>query len=150
MNCIYARIAERVDLDQPKRSRRVCAGYALASPKAFARPLCTPWDQTTSETKRTIGQRGQLSGLRGHGRRLTCYFWAALGGGQEDTMEGALWRKTFGRSFHDAMEPIGGAYRGDGCRKEATQLHAICSTKTGWTSLAHSRVLHYALARFLS
>ena len=32
------------------------------------------------------------------------------------------------------------------CQHETTRLHAISCTKTGWSSLAHNRVLHQALA----
>ena len=78
-------------------------------------------------------------------------FVGCLGFSQEDTMEGPLWRETLGRSLgsHDAMEPIGGMCHGNGCHQETTRLHAISCTKTGWSSLAHNRVLHQALARSL-
>lgn len=69
MNSISAKMGERVELDQPKCSRGVARGYALVTPKAFERLLCTPWYQTTSETKRTICQRGRLSGLGEHGEK---------------------------------------------------------------------------------
>ena len=66
-------------------------------------------------------------------------------------MEGSLWRETLGRSLgsHDAAELVGGMCHGNGCRQQTTRLHAISCTKTGWSSLTHSRVLHHALARFL-
>ena len=68
-----------------------------------------------------------------------------------DTMEGPLWRETLGRSLgsHDATELVGGTCHGNGCRQEATRLHAISCTKTGWSSLTHNRVLHQVLARSL-
>ena len=34
-----------------------------------------------------------------------------------------------------------------GCQEETTSLHAISCTKTGWSSLAHNRVLHQDPAR---
>ena len=66
-------------------------------------------------------------------------------------MEGPLWRETLGRSLgsHDATELVGGMCHGNGCRQETTRLHAISCSKTGWSSLAHNRVLHQALARSL-
>ena len=78
-------------------------------------------------------------------------FVECLGGSQEDTMEGPLWRETLGRSLgsHDAAEPVGGMCHGNGCRQETTRLHAISCTRTGWSSLTHNRVLHQALARSL-
>ena len=78
-------------------------------------------------------------------------FVECLGVSQEDTMEGLLWRETLGRSLgsHDATELVGGMFRGNGCRQETTRLHAISCTKTGWSSLTHSQVLHQALARSL-
>ena len=71
-------------------------------------------------------------------------FVEGLGVSQEDTMEGPLWRATFGRSLgsHDAAELVGGMCHGNGCRQEITRVHAISSTKTGWSSLTHNRVLH--------
>ena len=78
-------------------------------------------------------------------------FVECLGFSQEDTMEGPLWRETLGRSLgsHDAMELVGDMCHGNGCRQEATRLHAISCTKTGWSSLTHNRALHQALARSL-
>ena len=78
-------------------------------------------------------------------------FVECLGFSQEDTTEGPLWRETLDRSLesHDATELVGGMYHGNGCRQETTRLHAISCTKTGWSSLAHIRVLHQALARSL-
>ena len=78
-------------------------------------------------------------------------FVECLGFSQEDTMEGPLWRETLGRSlrWHDATKLVGGICHGNGCRQETTRLHAISCTKTGWSSLAHNRVLHQALARSL-
>ena len=79
------------------------------------------------------------------------FFVECLGGSQEDTMEGPLWRETLGRSLgsHDAAEPVGGMCHGNGCRQETTRLHAISCTRTAWSSLTHNRVLHQALARSL-
>ena len=74
-----------------------------------------------------------------------------LGVSQEDTMEGSLWKETLGRSLgsHDAADRVGKMCHGNGYRQETTRLHAISCTKTGWSSLTHSRVLHQALARSL-
>ena len=78
-------------------------------------------------------------------------FVECLGFSQEDTMEGPLWREILGRSLgsHDATEPVGGMSHGNGCRQATTRIYAISSTKTGWSSLTHNRVLHQALARSL-
>ena len=78
-------------------------------------------------------------------------FVECLGFSQEDTMEGPLWRETLGRSLgsHDATELVGGMCHGNGCRQETTHPHPISCSKTGWSSLAHNRVLHQALARSL-
>ena len=66
-------------------------------------------------------------------------------------MEGPLLKKTLGRSLgsHDATELVGGMCHGNGCRQEATRLHAISCTKTGGSSLTNNRVLHQALPRSL-
>ena len=74
-----------------------------------------------------------------------------LGVSQEDRMEGPLWRKPLGRSLglHNATELVGGMCHGNGCRQETNRLNAISSTKPGWSSLTHNRVLHQALARSL-
>ena len=78
-------------------------------------------------------------------------FVECLGVSQEDTTEGPLWRETLGRSLgsHDVAELVGGIFHGNGCRQETTRLHAISFTKTGWSSLTYSRVLHQVLARSL-
>ena len=78
-------------------------------------------------------------------------FVECLGVSQEDTMEGPLWRETLGRSLgsHDATELVRGMCHDNGCRQETTRLHAISCSKTGWSSLTHTRVLHQALARSL-
>ena len=70
---------------------------------------------------------------------------------QEGTMEGPLWKETFGRSLgsHGATELVGGMCHGNGCRQETTRLYATSCTKTGWSSLTHNRVLHQALTRSL-
>ena len=77
-------------------------------------------------------------------------FVECLGISDEEKMEGSLWRDLCrGLGSHDAVEPVGGTCHGNGCRKETTRLHAIAYTKTGWSSLAHNRVLLYAVARSL-
>ena len=78
-------------------------------------------------------------------------FVECLGVSQGDTMEGPPWREALGRSLrsHDAEELVGGMCHGNGCMHETTRPHPISSTKTGWSSLTHSRVLHQALARSL-
>ena len=45
-------------------------------------------------------------------------FFECLGGSQEDTMEGPLWRATLGISLesHDAVELVGGMRHSNGCR----------------------------------
>ena len=78
-------------------------------------------------------------------------FVQCLGFSQEDTMEGPLWREALGSSLglHDATELVGGMRPGNDYRQEPPRLHALSCTKTGWSSLAHNRVLHQALARSL-
>ena len=78
-------------------------------------------------------------------------FVECLGVSQEDTMEGLLQGETLDRSLesHDWAERVGGMCRGNGCRQETTRLYAISYTKTGWSSLTHSRVLYQALVRSL-
>ena len=89
--------------------------------------------------------------FRGAREKGAMAFVECLGGSQEDTMEGPLWRETLGRSLgsHDAAELVGGMCHGNGRRQETTRLHAISCTRTGWSSLTHNRVLHQALARSL-
>ena len=82
-------------------------------------------------------------------KRGAMAFVESLGISQEDTMEGPLWGETLGRNLgsHDAAERVGGVCHGNGCRQKPTRLQAISCTKTGWSFLAHNRVLHQALAR---
>ena len=89
--------------------------------------------------------------FRGAREKGAMTFAECLRVSQKDTMEGPLWRETLGRSLrsHDAAELVGGMRHGNGYRKETTRLHAISCTKTGWSSLTYSRVLHQALARSL-
>ena len=70
---------------------------------------------------------------------------------QKDTMEGPLWKETSGRSLgsHDTAELVGGMFYGNGCRQRTTRLHAISSTKIGWSSVTHNKALPEALARSL-
>ena len=59
-----------------------------------------------------------------------------------------LERKTLRRSLgsHDAATLVDGMCNSNGYRQETTRLHAVSCTSTGWSSLAHNRVLHRALA----
>ena len=90
----------------------------------------------------------RLRGAREKGA-MTFVEWLRVS--QEDTVEDPLWREISGRSLgsHDTAELVGGICHGNGCQQETTRLHAISCTKTGWSSLNHTRVLHHALARFL-
>ena len=103
------------------------------------------------QTSESVPMKRALVRFRGAREKGAMAFVECLGGSQEDTMEGPLWRETLGRSLgsHDAAERIGGICHGNGCRQETTRLHAISCTKTGWSSLTHNRVLHQALARSL-
>ena len=103
------------------------------------------------QTSESVPMKRALVRFRGAREKGAMAFVECLGGSQEDTMEGPLWRETLGRSLgsHDAAEPVGGMCHGNGCRQETTRLHAISCTRTGWSSLTHNRVLHQALARSL-
>ena len=87
--------------------------------------------------------------FRGAREKGAMAFVECLGFSQEDTMKGPLCRETLGRSLgsHDATEPVGGMCHGNGYRQATTRLHVISCTKTGWSYLAHNRVLHQALAK---
>ena len=89
--------------------------------------------------------------FRGAREKGVMAFVECLGFSHEDTMEGPLWRETLGRSLgsHDATELVDGMCHGNGYRQETTRLHAISCSKTGWSSLTHSRVLYQALAQSL-
>ena len=101
--------------------------------------------QESAATKRAMVR------FRGAREKGAMAFVECLGFSQKDTMEGPLWRETLGRSLEsqDATELVGGMCHGNGCRQETTRLHAISSSKTGWSSLTHNRVLRQALARSL-
>ena len=103
------------------------------------------------QTSESVPMKRALVRFRGAREKGAMAFVECLGGSQEDTMEGPLWRETLGRSLgsHDAAEPVGGMCHGNGCRQETTRLHAISCTRTEWSSLTHNRVLHQALARSL-
>ena len=103
------------------------------------------------QTQESAAMKRAMVRFRGAREEGAMVFVECLGFSQQDTMEGPLWRETLGRSLgsHDATELVGGMCHGNGCRKETTRLHAISCTKTGWSSLAHNRVLHQALARSL-
>ena len=107
--------------------------------------LQDPQTQEGAATKRA------MVNFRGAREKGAMAFVKCLGFWQEDTMEGPLWRETLGRSLgsHDATGLVGGMCHGNGCRQETTRLHAISCSKTGWSSLTHSRVLHQALAQSL-
>ena len=79
-------------------------------------------------------------------------FVECLGVLQKDTMEGPLWRKTLHRilgSHDDAAGLVGWMCHGNGCRQKTTRFHYISSTKTGWSSLTHKRMIHQTLAQSL-
>ena len=103
------------------------------------------------QTSESVPMKRALVRFRGAREKGAMAFVECLGGSQEDTMEGPLWRETLGRSLgsHDAAELVGGMCHGNGCRQETTRLHAISCTRTGWSSLTHNRVLHQALTRSL-
>ena len=103
------------------------------------------------QTSESVPIKRALVRFRGAREKGAMAFVECLGGSQEDTMEGPLWRETLGRSLgsHDAAELVGGMCHGNGCRQETTRLHAISCTRTGWSSLTYNRVLHQALARSL-
>ena len=101
------------------------------------------------QTQESAAMKRTMVRFRGAREKGVKAFVQCLGFSQEDMMEGPLWRETLGRSLgsHDATELVGGMCHGNCCRQETARLHAISSTKTGWSSLTHNRVLHQALAR---
>ena len=103
------------------------------------------------QTQESTATKRAMVRFRGAREKGAMAFVECLGFSQEDTMEGPLWRETFGRSLgsHDVTELVGGICHGNGCRRETTRLHAISCSKTGRSSLTHNRVLHQALARSL-
>ena len=119
--------------------------------KALARPPRAPWEEAPARSpklrKYSNGESySKIQGSAGEGRHGICEM---PGGLTKYTMGGLLWRETLGRSLglHDSAELVGGMCHGNGYRQETTRLHAISCTKTGWSSLTHSWVLHQALAR---
>ena len=127
--------------------------YTSRPIKALARPPRTQWEEVPSRSPNprkydNEESYGKVQGSVGEG----CHVIGGMPGvSHEDTMEGPLWRETLGTSLgsHDAAELVGGTCRGNGCQQETTRFHAISCTKTGWSSLAHNRVIHQALARSL-
>ena len=103
------------------------------------------------QTQESAATKRAMVRFRGPREKGAMVFVECLGFLQEDTMEGPLWREALGRSLglHDATELVGGMRPGNGYRQETPRLHALSCTKTGWSSLAHNRVLHQALARSL-
>ena len=103
------------------------------------------------ETQESAAMKRAMVRFRGAREKGAMAYVECLGVSQEDTMEGPLWRETFGRSLgsHDAVELVSEMCHGNGFRQETTRLHAISCTTTGWSSLIHNRVLHQALARSL-
>ena len=103
------------------------------------------------QTQESAAMKRAMVRFRGAREKSAMAFVECLRFSQEDTMEGLLWRETFGRSLgsRDATKLVGGMCHCNGCRQETTRLHAISCTKTGWSSLTHNRVLHQALARSL-
>ena len=106
---------------------------------------------THTHTQENAAIKRAMVRFRGAREKGAVTFVECLRVPHEDTMEGLLWRETLGRRLgsHDATELVGGMCHGNGCRQEITRLHAIPSTKTGWSSLTHNLVLHQALARSL-
>ena len=103
------------------------------------------------QTLESAAMKRAMVRFRGARENGAMTFVECLRVSQKDTMGDSLWRETLGRSLgsHDAAELVGGMCHGDGRLQETTRLHAISCTKTGWTSLAHNRVLHQAMARSL-
>ena len=96
------------------------------------------------QTQESAPMKRAMIKFRGTREKGAMAFVECLGVSQEDTMEGSLWRATLGRSLgsHDAAELVGGMCHANGWRQETTCLHAISCTKTGWSSLTRSQVLH--------
>ena len=95
------------------------------------------------QTQERAPMKRAMVRFRGAREKGAMAFVGCLGVSQENTMKGPLLRETLSRSLgsHDAAELVGGMCHGNGCRQETTRLHAISCTKTGWSSLTHSRVL---------
>ena len=144
-----------MELSQTNRGvRGVCVGVVPRVQSKLSRALHAHRGKKLLQdlqTSESVPMKRALVRFRGAREKGAMAFVECLGGSQEDTMEGPLWRETLGRSLgsHDAAELVGGMCHGNGCRQETTRLHAISCTRTGWSSLTHNRVLHQALARSL-
>ena len=104
------------------------------------------------QTQESTALKRAMVRFRGAREKDAMKFVECLGVSQKrHTMEGPLWRETFGSSLgsHDAAEVVRGMCHGNGYRQEITCLYAISCTKTGWISLTHNWVLHQTLARSL-
>ena len=64
------------------------------------------------QTQESAAKKRAMVRFRGALEKDAMSFVGCLGFSQEDTMEGLLWRETFGRSLgsHDATELVGGMY----------------------------------------
>ena len=72
------------------------------------------------QTSESVPMKRALVRFRGAREKGAMAFVECLGGSQEDTMEGPLWRETLGRSLgsHDAAELVGGMCHGNGAGKK--------------------------------
>ena len=144
-----------IDLSQTNRGvERVCVGVVPRVLSKLSRALRTHRGKKLLQdlqTQESVTTKRAMVRLRGAREKGAMAFVECLGFSQEDTMEGPPWRETLGRSVgsHDATELVRGMCHGNGCRQKTTRLHAISCSKTGWSSLAHNRVLHQTLARSL-
>ena len=144
-----------IELSQTSRGvGGVCVGVVPRVQSKLSRALhahCGKKLLQGLQTQDSTAMKRAMIRFRGTREKGAMAFVECVGVSQEDTMEGPLWRETLGRSLgsHDAAELVGGMCHGNGCRQEAVRLHVISCTKTGWSSLTHSRVLHQALARSL-
>ena len=144
-----------IELSQINRGvRRVCVGVVPRVQSKLSRALHAHSGKKLLQdlqTQESVAMKRAVVRFRGAREKSAMAFVECLGFSQEDTMEGPLWRETLGRSLgsHDATELVGGMCHGNGFRQEATRLHAISCTKTGWSSLTHNRALHQTLVRSL-
>ena len=145
----------KIELSQTNRGvRGVCVGVVPSVRSKLSRALHAHRGKKLLQdlqTQESAATKRAMVRFRGAREKGAMSFVKCLGFSQEDTTEGPLWRETLGTSLgsHDATELVGGMCHGNGFRQETTRLHAIPCTKTGWSSLAHNRVLHQAVARSL-
>ena len=113
----------------------MCAGVVPRVQSKLSRALHAHHGKNLLQDLQTLESAAMQRAMvrfRGAREKDTMAFVEYLGVSQEDTMDGPFWREALGRSLgsHDAAEPVGGMFHGNGCRQETTRLYAISCTKT--------------------